>query len=275
MPDFHTYSLHRRLLLWLVVPLLVMGIAILFEAYISARESARVIYDRLLLGLAFSISEHAVITEGDLLSEEVLSVMTQTTNEKIVYLVTGPGGAFITGYQGLPTIPKGKTLEGGIPVFYDAVYEGEPVRMVALSFFVELLDLEGWMVVQVLRTKGERQDVVWKSVTRSALHLVVVLLLAATFLWVGISRGLLPVQKLEEKILKRSFNDLRPIYQDVPQEIEHVINALNNLLERLTLQIRNTKAFVETASHQLRTPLVALRTRIELAKRETKTEWGR
>ena len=83
------------------------------------------------------------------------------------------------------------------------------------------------------------------------------------------------MQKLEEKIRRRSFNDLRPIYQNVPQEIEHVVNALNNLLERLARQINNTKAFVETASHQLRTPLVALRTRIELAKRETKTEWGR
>ena len=72
MPELRTYSLHRRLIVWLVIPVLVMSTAILLEAYVSARESAQAIYDRLLLGLAFSISEHTVITEGDLLSDEVL-----------------------------------------------------------------------------------------------------------------------------------------------------------------------------------------------------------
>ncbi len=252
-----------------------MSFALLYEAYTSARESAQTIYDRLLLGVALSISEHAAITEGDLLSEEILNVISQTTKEKIYYNVTGPDNAFITGYDGLPPIPKNKKLEGGVPIFYDAVYENQPVRMVALSTFVDYLELQGWMVVQVLQTKGERQAMVWQSVTRSALHLVLVLIIAATFIWIGVSRGLLPLKSLEEEIRQRSSNDLRPVHQPVPDEIEHVVKALNNLLDRLELYIENTKAFVETASHQLRTPLAALRTRIELATRDAKTEWGR
>ncbi len=155
MPELRTYSLHRRLIVWLVIPVLVMSASILTEAYLTARESAQAIYDRLLLGLAFSISEHTVITEGDLLSEEVLGIMTQRTSDEIAYRVTGPDGAFVTGLHGIPPIPGSATLEGGVPIFYDAVHEGEPVRMVALSFFVEHLDFEGWMLVQVLQTMGE------------------------------------------------------------------------------------------------------------------------
>ena len=275
MPELHTYSLHRRLIVWLVIPVLVMSIAILMEAFVSARESAQAIYDRLLLGLAFSISEHTVITEGDLLSDEVLDLMTQRTSDKIAYRVTGPDGAFVTGLHGIPPIPEDRTLEGGVPIFYDAVFEGEPVRMVALSFFIEHLEFEGWVLVQVLQTMGERHAMVWQAVTRSGLRLVAVLLLAATFIWIGVSRGLLPLKSLEQTIRERSPNDLSPIRQEVPEEIKHVIHALNNLLERIAGHVRNTKAFVETASHQLRTPLAALTTRIELAKRDARTDWGR
>ena len=275
MPELRTYSLHRRLIAWLVVPMLVMSIAILVEAYLSARESAQAIYDRLLLGLAFSISEHTVITEGDLLSEEVLDIMTQSTSDTIAYRVTGPDGAFVTGLHGIPPIPEGETMEGGVPIFYDAVFEGEPVRMVALSFFVEHLDFEGWVLVQVLQTMGERHAMVRQAVTRSGLRLIAVLLLAATFIWIGVSRGLLPLKSLERTIRERSPNDLSPIRQEVPEEIRHVVHALNHLLDRIAGHIRNTKAFVETASHQLRTPLAALTTRIELARRDAATDWGR
>ena len=275
MPELRTYSLHRRLIVWLVIPVLLMSIAILAEAYVSARESTQAIYDRLLLGLAFSISEHTVITEGDLLSEEVLDIMTQRTSDHIAYRVTGPDGAFVTGLHGIPPIPGDATLEGGVPVFYDAVHEGEPVRMIALSFFVEHLDFEGWVLVQVLQTMGERHAMVRRAVTRSGLRLVAVLLLAATFIWIGVDRGLLPLKDLERTIRARSPNDLSPIRQEVPKEIEHVIHALNNLLERIAGHVRSTKAFVETASHQLRTPLAALTTRLELARRDARTDWGR
>ena len=275
MPELRTYSLHRRLIVWLVIPVLVMSVAILLEAYVSARESTQAIYDRLLLGLAFSISEHTVITEGDLVSEEVLDLMTQRTSDTIAYRVTGPDGAFVTGLHGIPPIPGNRTLEGDVPIFYDAVHEDEPVRMVALSFFVEHLDFEGWMLVQVLQTMGERHAMVLEAVTRSGLRLIAVLLLAAIFIWIGVSRGLLPLRSLEKTIRERSPNDLSPIRQEVPDEIRHVIHALNNLLDRIAGHVQNTKAFVETASHQLRTPLAALTTRIELARRDARTDWGR
>ncbi len=114
-----------------------------------------------------------------------------------------------------------------------------------------------------------------QAVIRSGLRLIAVLLLAATFIWIGVSRGLLPLRDLERTIRDRSPNDLSPIRQEVPEEIEHVIHSLNNLLERIAGHIRNTKAFVETASHQLRTPLAALTTRLELARRDARTDWGR
>ena len=100
--------------------------------------------------------------------------MTQRTSDTIAYRVTGPDGAFVTGLHGIPPIPGNRTLEGGVPIFYNAVFEREPVRMVALSFFIEHPDFEGWVLVQVLQTMGERHAMPWygRRSPRSGLRLI-------------------------------------------------------------------------------------------------------
>ena len=249
-----------------------MAVALVVETYLSARLSADRIHDNLLVSLAFSISEYVVGSGGDLVPEEALALMSSSTNEKTFYRVTGPGNAFITGHDDLPPTPKDVTLEGGIPFFYEARYQNEDVRMVALTFLVEGRDIEGWMVIQAAQTRGERDQLVRESVLRAAFRILLVIGLAVVFAWIGVVRGLAPLKHLQDAIRRRSYNDLRPIAHEMPVEIAHVVQSLNRLLERLSASIDSSQRFVANASHQLRTPLAALQAETELALRDTKSD---
>lgn len=265
-------SLRRRLLAWALVPGILLSAAILYEAYVSARETADSLHDRFLVGLALGISEQVVATGGDLVSEGAFELMTAETRDEIFYKVTGPDSAFITGYEDLPPIPETRTLEGGVPLFYDAVYRNEPVRVVALTFLVAEEEISGWVTVQVTQTRHGRQQVITESVIRAGARLALVICVAVVFAWIGITQGLAPLTRLQEAIRRRSYRDLRPITHAMPQEIREVVAAINQLLARLKESIASNEHFIANASHQLRTPLAALQAQAELAWREAEDE---
>ncbi len=261
-------SLRRRLLAWAIVPGILLSAAILYEAYISARETADSLHDRFIVGLALGISEQVVATGGDLVPESTFELMTAGTEDEIFYRVSGPASAFLTGYQDLPEIPADQPLEGGVPLFYNATYRGEPVRVVAMSFLVAERDINGWVTVQVTQTRHGRQQVITESVVRAGIRLVLLICVALVFAWIGITQGLAPLKRLQQAIRRRSYEDLRPITHPMPQEIRDVVAAINQLLARLKVSIASQELFIANASHQLRTPLAALQAQSELALRE-------
>lgn len=261
-------SLRLRLLAWALVPGILLSAAMLYEAYVSARETADTLHDRFIVGLAVGISEQVVARGGDLVPEDAMAMMTAGTEDEVFYKVIGPDNAFVSGYDDLPPIPQDRTLESGIPLFYDSDYRGEPVRVVVLSFLIAEQDINGWVTVQVSQTRYGRQQVIQESVIGAGVRLVLVICVAVIFAWVGITQGLAPLRRLQEAIRRRSYQDLRPITHPMPQEIREVVAAINQLLERLKESIAANEQFIANASHQLRTPLAALQAQAELALRE-------
>jgi two-component system sensor histidine kinase TctE len=87
--------------------------------------------------------------------------------------------------------------------------------------------------------------------------------------WYGLSRGLAPLKALQQGIRDRSPDDLSPIdAKAAPEEIAPLVDAFNDLLERLSENVGAQKRFIADAAHQLKTPLAGLRTQSELALRE-------
>lgn len=76
-------SLRARLLAWLVIPLLFLSLALMYSAYLDTKKTSEVVFDKLLVALALSISEHALATEGDLLTDELLEMIRVTTNDSL------------------------------------------------------------------------------------------------------------------------------------------------------------------------------------------------
>ncbi|ALG68928.1 ATP-binding protein [Beggiatoa leptomitoformis] len=92
-------------------------------------------------------------------------------------------------------------------------------------------------------------------------------LLGITF-WLSVGRSLEPLRQVQMEITQRDFTQLHPIkVQGIPQEIKPLLDALNNLFNRLNHAFENERRFTADAAHELRTPLAGIKTQIEVAQR--------
>ena len=265
------WSLRRRLLVWLLAPLVLLSALMLVQAFYSAREAADKAYDRLLLASALAIADRVVVENGELdvdLPYVALEMLSTTAQDRVFYRVVGPGDAFITGYSDLPSLPDGVAPADGAPVFFDATYRGDRVRIAALAQPVTTAEVSGRYLVQVAQTRGERDRLTRELVLGSASQLLLLLAVVVLVSWLAIRRGLAPLARLQGAIMARSPDDLRPLDQEVPKEVRHLVGAINDLLGRLGATLGGMQRFIADASHQLRTPLAALQTQTEVALRE-------
>lgn len=104
---------------------------------------------------------------------------------------------------------------------------------------------------------------------RALLPLLVVLPLTVLVLYFGVSRGLRPLQQLAGQIARRKPGLLDPVPTlSVPQEVQELVHALNQLLERLAQALEAEQRFTANAAHELLTPLAAIKTEVQLCQRQ-------
>lgn len=270
-------TLKTRLLAWLIVPLLFLTAAYSVITFYDTQETAEKIFDRMLVTLALSISEHALASGGDLLTDDVLELIRVTTNDNLYYKVIGPDAAFVMGYEDVPE-PKGglQVLDGHVQ-FYDASYFDQDVRVIAVSSLVDRPEFSGWMTTYVAQTINDRNELIWSTVLNNSVLVLGLASITVVLLAVGVSVGLRPLSKLQDVIENRQSNDLRPIESEssglgATNEISLLVGAINDLLARLSDHVSLTKRFVENAAHELRTPVAALLPQSTLALRHAESE---
>ncbi|MFD2205374.1 sensor histidine kinase [Kiloniella antarctica] len=268
-------SLRRRLLLWLMGSLAIISALMLFEVRSSATKAANEAYDRVLLGSALAIAERVVVV-GDALEVDVpyvaLEMLTSAAQDRVFYQVTGPGNQFITGYNDLPTVSLDEIPQNGSPLFFDADYRGDAIRTGVISRHLSGARLSARFTVMVAETVEGRNRLIREMVTASIMRQLVLILVAGIVMWIGIGWGLKPLVRLEAALNRRTPSDLRPIEHEVPREVRHLIEAINDLMHRLEASFEAMQRFTSNAAHQLRTPLAAIQTQAELAIDETNPE---
>ena len=261
-------SLRRRLLLWLLGALAVISALMLFEVRSSATKAANEAYDRVLLGSALAIAERVVVV-GEQLEVDVpyvaLEMLTSAAQDRVFYQVVGPGNAFITGYDDLPVVDGNEIPKNDSPLFFDADYRGDAIRAGVISRHISGGRLSARFTVMVAETVEGRNNLINEMMTAAIVRQLVFILVAGIVLWIGIGWGLKPLVRLEAALNRRTPSDLRPIEHEVPQEVRHLIDAINDLMKRLGASIEAMQRFTANAAHQLRTPLAAIQTQAELA----------
>ena len=95
------------------------------------------------------------------------------------------------------------------------------------------------------------------------------LLLACATVWLVVGRALRPVERIRRAVTDITDISAAGLTQRVPEtgtddEIGHLAQTMNAMLTRLEDSARRQRRFVADASHELRSPLTAIRTGLEV-----------
>lgn len=128
---------------------------------------------------------------------------------------------------------------------------------------------DGGTQVQIGQPWDERLELLEEMAEDLAWPMLGLLVLLGGFCWFAIRRLLQPVERTAERIAAKSPDDLRPVAADQePRELLPIVQALNLVLGRLGHALQAERRFTADAAHELRTPLAALRMRIQLMQRQ-------
>lgn len=85
-------------------------------------------------------------------------------------------------------------------------------------------------------------------------------------IWFIVGRSLRSLGRVTNALASREFHYLEPVcLDDIPKEVVPLVKELNQLFSRLGDSIEREKRFSADAAHELRTPLAALRTQVQVA----------
>ncbi|WP_145639272.1 sensor histidine kinase [Neorhizobium alkalisoli] len=270
------YSLRRWLLGWLLASTALIGSVAMIDTWDEAVDTANEVSDRVLAGSALAIAERVIVAEDGSLEVDIpyvaLEMLTSAAQDRVFYRVDGPPGTFITGYQNLPSIPR---REGQAVAFGNAAFRGEPIRMAVLARSASTGISSVPFTVTVAETTMARAQLTRTILIRSALRLLFMILGAAVIVWVAVTLSLRPLYRFSEAIAERNPDDLHPISQRVPNEVQGVVDTVNSFMVRLEGALDALRHFTGNASHQLRTPLAIVRTQLALASRATDLDEAR
>lgn len=245
-------SIRQRLLLWLLVGLALVLALSGYATYQQARtevntlfdyqleQTARALHNQNLLALAMSVDP------GE--SESDLLVQIWDRNRGLLYVSRQA--------RELPFVTQ--------PGFNDLLWRNESWRLFALY--------TGDRIVQVAQPTRVRLRMSTDIALRNLAPFLLLLPGMGWVVWFGVGVGLRPLRQLATELQHRRADSLEPItVTQPPAEIVPLVQALNQLLDRLAHTLDTQRQFIADAAHELRTPLTAVRLQAELARQTTST----
>jgi len=260
------FSLRRQLLQWLLVPLLALFAGSSAVSYYVAIRFADLAHDYELYDIALSMWQQVRVVEGRAvieLPQAALQILEFDSRDKVYVRLSTADGRFISGSHELPDPPA--PARGAVS-YYDATIHGEPVRVALLRERLPDSDIE--VAVQAAETRVKR-DLFAKDILLAVLiPQLLIIVVAGALVWLGVSRGLMPLQQITDAVGGRSYRDLSSIPErDVPEEVRPLTRAINGLLAHLGDAFDSQRRFIADAAHQLRTPLAGLAAWVDRALR--------
>ncbi len=262
-------SLRSHLMERLLTSLFLLWLASSCVGYFATLNYANHPYDQILLERAHMVAEQIRLGSG----QERLSFKPNLPDgsdpgisDQVVYTVSDSAGKKIAGNADLSR-PLSYRMDKDGPVFSNSELNGEKARMVSLVYANpgngQLFQLH------LSETTHQRQALIQGILAYIVIPQLLLIIIAVGVVLYGLKQGLMPLERLRREVSLRQRDDLGRLDESkAPAEVRPLIDAVNDLLEKLKQAMQAQKRFVADAAHQLRTPLAGLKTQAELALRE-------
>ncbi len=253
-------GIQRRLITWLIGPLLLVLVVSLSSDYHIAHSRADEAFDLAIADAAQDIATHLEFDGRAMyldLSPQAQEVLRSDKYDAVYFSVRDPRGRLIAGNPDLPR-PPGSDDDA---TFYDARYLGRPIRGIVYRDSGSGAKAEIIVAETINKRDLDSQETMLAMVAPNLVLIAVTLLI----IYFGIRISLRPLDDLRREIEHRSPNDLVPLPTgNVPEEVLPVATALNRLFGLLRESSENQRRFLTDAAHQLRTPLTGLQAHVDL-----------
>ncbi|HLB43020.1 MAG TPA: ATP-binding protein [Gammaproteobacteria bacterium] len=156
-------------------------------------------------------------------------------------------------------------------------YQNLYLKDVPIGFSNQLIAGEDWRIYSTYDKKQKvkiviaelynlRRELVDDIASSNANILLITYPVFGILIWFIISFALQSITRVTSEISNRASTYLEPVQlTEIPIEIKPLVAELNQLFIRLKLAFERNKRFAADAAHELRTPLAALKTNVEVA----------
>jgi two-component system OmpR family sensor kinase len=247
-------SIRRWLLGWLILGFAVTSVVAGIGIFQKAREEAGELFDYELHTVALSMPADV---QGALSAEQPSSDAESIADDRLSIEMWDPAGTLL--YHS----PEGPPPERFPPGFRTA-------RRGAHHWRVYGMQQPDGRFVQVAQPVSVRNDLALRLGWHTLWPLLVMVPVTIVFVLWTVSRGLSTVGRLSKSLGTRSIESLEPLPDAgrMPVEVRPLVDALNDLLERLAAALHAQRTFVADAAHELRSPLAALKLQLQAAVRD-------
>jgi two-component system sensor histidine kinase TctE len=276
-------SLFGEILDWMLVPLLLLWPVSIAITYLVAKSIANEPFDRILDDKVAVLAQQIREVDGRLVTRinvPAADILRADDIDNIYYQVRDARGAVIDGDMEMPA-PD----DADAPAPWTTHFRYDMMRNTEVRIAYTYVDLQKTRfdaqdtgaprlaLVQVGETLEKRTQLVNQIIKGVIVPEFIILPVALVLVWFALTRGLRPLAELQQRIHARRPDDLSPIASGhVPEEILPLVDSFNDMLDRLSQNIRMQKRFIADAAHQLKTPLAGMRMQSELALRQTEHE---
>lgn len=267
-------SLRLSLILWFTF---VFSLILFLSDYVTYKAIQKILLSELDSSLVSTATlEGAAFKEGNALDLETISKPADRYPRFVRQFVQVLDvGGRVTNQSGVPEsagplINKSQlaAVFGGEVIRADSRFDDSPIRLAAVA-----TERGGSPFAIVVGTRSDSGHNT-ASLIALILLLIDVVAVAATIMggYLIIGKALKPLDHIAERARHVGQGNLRQRleYMDSSSEMVRLTAVLNEMLDKLQRLFESQEQFVQDASHEIRSPLAALRCRLEVALRQSR-----